>query len=190
MTRDRSFTSLRTSRSGSAHALAIISAFAAALCWWIGLSGYVVVGGPASRGVGLLVFIAVPAVATLGTYFVARRTRRTVGGAAFAVPLPTGPGYSHPARHRAAVASGAVTRPRNPSKSGSRVPNHLEARGALVVAVFAAALLWWIGLTGFLAVGGAASGAAGAGTFLALPAAATVGTYLAARRRRGVPGSP
>lgn len=185
MTRDRSFISLRTSHSGGVHALVVICAFAAALCWWIGLTGYVLVGGPASRGVGLLVFVATPALATLGTYFVARRTGRTVGRASFAVPLPEVPGSSHPARHRATEASGAATRPQNPPTSGFLVRKYLDGRGViLVTAASAAALLWWIGLTGFLAVGGAASGPAGAGTFLALPAAATVGTYLAARRRR------
>ncbi len=50
---------------------------------------------------------------------------------------------------------------------------------------FVAMLLWWIGITGYVAVGGVASGAAGLGLFLGLPAVATAGTYLVARRRRG-----
>lgn len=151
-----------TYRSGLSHAPEIICGFAAVLFWWIGLTGYFTVGGPASGGGGLIVFVAVPALTTAGTYVLARHTRRTA---------------SSPA---------APTRLRTLRTRRLPVRNRRGTRDAiLVVGGLAAALLWWIGLTGYFAVGGVASGAAGAGLFLAVPAAVTAGTYLAARRRRG-----
>ena len=167
MTQGSNSSILPTRRSSLANAPVIICAFAAMLCWWIGLTGYFVVGGPASGGVGLAVFVAVPALATAGTYFLARRTRRPASPPAAPTRLMTLPARGHPVGNRHA-ARGAL-RP---------------ARDALiVVSGFAAALFWWVGLTGYLAVGGVASGAAGAALFLAVPAAVTVGAYLAARRR-------
>lgn len=162
MTQGSNFSTLPTRRSSLANAPVIISAFAAMLCWWIGLTGYFIVGGAASGGIGLAVFAAVPALATAGTYFLARRTRRPA-------PSPAAP-----------------TRLTNPPAQGRPVGNRRAARGALIViGGFAAALFWWVGLTGYIAVGGVASGAAGVGLFLAVPAALTVGMYLAAGCRRG-----
>jgi len=162
MTQSSNFNSRPPRRSSLANAPVIICAFAAVLCWWIGLTGYLTVGGPASGVVGLTVFAAVPALATAVTYFVARHTKRAVS------------------------PSVAGTRLRNLPARGLPVRNRRATRDAIfVVSAFAAVLCWWIGLTGYLAVGGVASGAAGVGLFLAVPAAATAGTYLAARRRRG-----
>ena len=72
------------------------------------------------------------------------------------------------------------------SNSSSR-PTYRSGLGHApeIICGFAAVLFWWIGLTGYFAVGGAASGVAGAGVFLAVPAAVTAGAYLAGRRRRG-----
>lgn len=151
-----------TYRSGLGHAPEIICGFAAVLFWWIGLTGYFTVGGPASGGGGLAVFVAVPALATAGTYVLARRARRTASSPAAPTRLRTLRTRRLPVR----------------SRRGTR-------DAILVVSGFAAVLFWLIGLTGYFAVGGVASGVAGAGVFLAVPAAVTAGTYLAGRRRRG-----
>ncbi|WP_186467024.1 hypothetical protein [Arthrobacter sp. UKPF54-2] len=162
MTQGSNFSTLPTRRSSLASALVILTAFAAVLCWWIGLTGYFIVGGAASGGYGLAVFAAVPALATAATYFIARRTGRPASSSAAPTRLTTLPAHGRP--------------------DGNRRP----ARDALIViGGFAAALFWWVGLTGYLAIGGVASGAAGVALFLAVPAALTIGTYLAGRRRSG-----
>lgn len=58
-----------------------------------------------------------------------------------------------------------------------------DAKGSLVVlGGFASVLFWWIGIYGYVSVGGFQSGAAGFLTFLALPVLATAATYRFARR--------
>ncbi len=54
-------------------ALVVITGFIALLCWWIGLSGYIKVGGFISGGSGFLTFLLVPILATVATYLVGRR---------------------------------------------------------------------------------------------------------------------
>ncbi|MHA7263719.1 hypothetical protein ACX80W_11005 [Arthrobacter sp. TMN-37] len=49
--------------------LILIGGFTAALCWWIGLTGFVNSGG------GAAVFFSVPVLLTLGTVLAARRRR-------------------------------------------------------------------------------------------------------------------
>lgn len=54
-------------------ALFVITGFIAILCWWIGISGYMNVGGFISGGSGFLTFLMVPILATAATYLVGRR---------------------------------------------------------------------------------------------------------------------
>ncbi|MGY4541257.1 hypothetical protein ACVWY0_001166 [Arthrobacter sp. UYNi723] len=57
-----------------------ISGFVALLCWWIGISGFMTVGGFASGGAGFLSFLLVPLLATVAAYIVARRYMRFTRG--------------------------------------------------------------------------------------------------------------
>jgi hypothetical protein len=50
--------------------LIVVGGFTAALCWWIGLTGFVNSGG------GAAVFFGIPVFLTLGTFLAARRRRR------------------------------------------------------------------------------------------------------------------
>jgi hypothetical protein len=54
----------------------VITGFLALLCWWIGISGYISVGGFISGGSGFLTFLLVPILATVATYLVGRRHTR------------------------------------------------------------------------------------------------------------------
>lgn len=59
-----------------------------------------------------------------------------------------------------------------------------ELRGTgVAVSAWIAGLFWWIGLSGYIAVGGFSGGAASFGFFLVLPLLATGLTYVLARRR-------
>jgi hypothetical protein len=170
-------------RYGGRNFAAMLCGFAAALGWWIGLTGYVVVGGPASGGSGLPVFLGVPVLLSAGTYLLAVDGRRSdVDGTRPVVRLPARSSPQH--RLQAGLPPGI------PPNSSGRTPGRHSLAGQqgtggslLVLTAFAAALFWWIGRTGYLVVGGAAGGAAGLGVFLGLPAVATAGTYLAVRRR-------
>jgi hypothetical protein len=62
-------------------ALVVITAFLALLCWWIGISGYLNVGGFISGGSGFLTFLLVPVLATAATYLAARSCTRSARGA-------------------------------------------------------------------------------------------------------------
>jgi hypothetical protein len=53
--------------------LVVITGFIALLCWWIGISGYMNVGGFSSGVSGFLTFLVVPILATAATYRVGRR---------------------------------------------------------------------------------------------------------------------
>ncbi len=55
--------------------LVVISAFAAAICWWIGVTGLVAIGGMAGGTAGFVVFLAIPVLVTVTTYRVVRRRR-------------------------------------------------------------------------------------------------------------------
>lgn len=57
-------------------ALVVITGFIAFLCWWIGISGYMNVGGLISGGNGFFTFLLVPILATAVTYRVGRRHLR------------------------------------------------------------------------------------------------------------------
>ena len=57
-------------------ALLVITGFIALLCWWIGISGYISVGGFISGGSGFLTFLLVPLLATAATYLVGHRHTR------------------------------------------------------------------------------------------------------------------
>lgn len=170
-------------RYGGRNVPAFLCGFAAVLGWWIGLTDYVVVGGPASGGNGLLVFLGIPVLLSASTYLLAAHGRRADGGGprpALRLLARSSPRHRHQAGLTAAV----------PASSSGRTPgSHVMVRhrgtrdSLLVLTAFAATLFWWIGITGYLAVGGFASGAAGLGVFLGLPAVATAGSYLAVRRR-------
>lgn len=54
----------------------VITGFVALLCWWIGISGYMNVGGFISGGSGFLTFLLVPLLATAATYLAARGPTR------------------------------------------------------------------------------------------------------------------
>lgn len=173
-------------RSDLRNSLVIIGGFVAILCWWIGIAGYLIVGGQASGGGGLLVFLTIPAVATASTYVLAGHGKSKGAG-----QLPTdirreAQGSSPKSRHRASSPPVVSTSLGKPGHGRLPLPRHRAARDfLLVIGVFVATLFWWIGLTGYLAVGGVASGASGLGMFLGVPAVATAGAYFAARRRRG-----
>jgi hypothetical protein len=62
-------------------ALGVITGFLALLCWWIGISGYLNVGGFISGGSGFLTFLLVPVLATAATYLAARGYTRSARGA-------------------------------------------------------------------------------------------------------------
>jgi hypothetical protein len=62
-------------------ALVVITGLLALLCWWIGISGYLNVGGFASGGSGFLTFLLVPVLATAATYLAARSYTRSARGA-------------------------------------------------------------------------------------------------------------
>ncbi|WP_427008652.1 hypothetical protein [Pseudarthrobacter sp. H2] len=62
-------------------ALVVITGFLALLCWWIGLSGYLNVGGFISGGGGFLTFLLVPVLATAATCLAARSGTRSLRGA-------------------------------------------------------------------------------------------------------------
>jgi hypothetical protein len=62
-------------------ALVVITGFLALLCWWIGISGYLNVGGFISGGAGFLSFLLVPVLATAATYLAARGYTRSGHGA-------------------------------------------------------------------------------------------------------------
>lgn len=171
-------------RSGLRDFLVIIIGFMAVLCWWIGMTGYAMVGGQASGGAGLVVFLGVPVLATIGTYLLGRHRRPAArepdeARSNRALSLPVS------GRHRQGSIPAGPTRSVNRGTRSHRAMNHGAARAFLVViSGFVATLCWWIGMTGYVAVGGAASGASGFGVFLAVPVLATAGTYLAVRRRR------
>lgn len=57
-----------------------ICGFVALLCWWIGISGYMTVGGFVSGGAGFLSFLLVPLLTTVATYLAARRSMRYTRG--------------------------------------------------------------------------------------------------------------
>lgn len=159
MARNGTFAAFPDGRSGLRNPLVVLCGFVAVLCCWIGIAGYLMVGGPASGLAGLFVFGAVPVVATTGTFLVARR---------------------HRAGSPSAVSAGLKTRlPRSVPR-----PAPPATRGFLVIGGFTAALLWWIGITAYAAVGGVPSGVAGLAVFLGVPALASVATYVAVRRRR------
>jgi hypothetical protein len=63
-------------------AIVVITGFLALLCWWIGLSGYMNVGGFISGGSGFLTFLLVPVLVTAATYLAARSYTRSARGAA------------------------------------------------------------------------------------------------------------
>jgi len=65
--------------------LIMVGGFTAALCWWIGLTGFVNSGG------GAAVFFGIPVLLTLGTFLAARRRR------------PRAPKHLKESRHRPAV---------------------------------------------------------------------------------------
>lgn len=56
--------------------LVVITGFIALLCWWIGISGYVNVGGFISGASGFLTFLLVPILVTAATYQVGRHHMR------------------------------------------------------------------------------------------------------------------
>jgi len=189
-----SFGLLPVDRSRGRHSATLVCGFAAALAWWVGLTAYLLCGGPGSGVAGLLVFIGAPALLSAGTYLLAaHRKKADAGGPGtelrIRAPSPT-PRIYH--RGRSAAASFRL------SQRARIVQPVVPRRGTpdslLVVGAFAAALLWWIGVTGYLAVGGFASGVSGLAVFLAVPALATVGTCLAFRGRRSPrslrPGHP
>lgn len=67
----------------------------------------------------------------------------------------------------------------------SLVIERQDFRGSLVVlSVFVAFLLWWIGIYGYITVGAFQSGTAGFLAFLAVPVLVTGATYLLARRHK------
>jgi hypothetical protein len=75
MARNGNFAAVPDGRPGLLSASVVLCGFVALLCWWIGITGYMMVGGPASGFAGLLVFLAVPTLATAGTYLAVRRRR-------------------------------------------------------------------------------------------------------------------
>lgn len=171
--------------------LGIASGFAAILCWWIGLTGYVVVGGPASGRGGFLAFFAIPALATAGTWLIAARNKQAPA-AKFPAPRAglrrRGHGSAGRSRHRAKAAPELARNVGGGDYKRQSVVGAATSRVfVLVIGGFAAVLLWWIGITAYLATGGTASGVSGLGVFLAAPAAVTTGIYLTARRRSGAP---
>lgn len=62
-------------------ALVATTGYLALLCWWIGISGYLNVGGFISGGSGFLTFLLVPVLATAATYLAARGYTRAARGA-------------------------------------------------------------------------------------------------------------
>jgi hypothetical protein len=62
-------------------ALVVSAGYLALLCWWIGISGYLNVGGFISGGSGFLTFLLVPVLATAATYLAARGYTRSARGA-------------------------------------------------------------------------------------------------------------
>jgi hypothetical protein len=57
-----------------------IAGFVAVLSWWIGLSGYLNVGGVRSGGEGFFVFLLIPLLVSAAVFtFVARFTRSRKG---------------------------------------------------------------------------------------------------------------
>ncbi|MGO4492900.1 hypothetical protein AB4Y86_12565 [Arthrobacter sp. 2YAF22_2] len=159
MARNGTFAAFPDGRSGLRNPIVVLCGFFAVLCCWIGMAGYLMVGGPTSGLAGLLIFGAVPVAATAGTFLLARR---------------------HRASSPSAVSAGLKGRP---PRSVPR-PGRPATRGFLVIGGFTTALLWWIGIAAYAAVGGVPSGIAGLTVFLGVPALASVATYLAVRRRR------
>ena len=50
----------------------IIAGYLALLCWWVGIATYMYVGGLASGGSGVVVFMTIPVLTTVATFMVAR----------------------------------------------------------------------------------------------------------------------
>lgn len=130
-----------TARPDQRGILTLLSAFTTALLWWIGIVGVITTGG------GGLVFLTIPALATIGTILVGSRRR-------------------HPAR-----IPGAQRRRRNMTEflAGAHYP-------VVILWAFTAALLWWIGIVAVTNTRG------GAQLFLTVPALASIGTLIIARR--------
>lgn len=109
--------------------------------------------GAITAGGGGLTFLTIPAVATIGTILVGHRRRRPS-------PIHT---VQRRRRHKSVPLSGA-------------------RHSVVILWAFTAALLWWIGVVGFMNTGG------GAQLFLTLPALASIGTLIIAfRHHRGSP---
>lgn len=145
------------------------------------MAGYIVVGGPASGGSGLVLFFTAPALATAATYLLWRRrtspaVRRHAHPSLMAGRRGRHRAGSVPARPRGFSGSGFPSRP---PIAGSPTHNEVLVLGGIVAALF-----WWVGVSGYLAAGGAASNAPGLALFLGIPAAVTAGVCLAWRRRR------
>lgn len=120
--------------------LVLLAAFTTALLWWIGAVGVITTGG------GALIFLTIPALATIGTIKIRNRTSRR---------WPIRPLQR---RHKH----------RNLTISGTR-------HTVVLLATFASALLWWIGIAGLIS-----TGPTGAQVFLPVPVLATVGTLIIA----------
>lgn len=58
----------------------VIVGYSALVCWWVGIASYMYVGGLASGGSGVVVFLTIPVLATVATIVVARRRRHTSTG--------------------------------------------------------------------------------------------------------------
>lgn len=107
-----------TARPNRRTLLVLLAAFTTALLWWIGIVGVITTGG------GALMFLTIPALATIGTIMIGNRTRRR---------WPIQP-LQRRHKHRNVTLSGA---------HHSVVP----------LAAFASALLWWIGIAGLISTG-------------------------------------
>ncbi|MBD1592249.1 hypothetical protein HC744_09440 [Arthrobacter sp. S1_S22] len=59
-----------TARPNRRTLLVLLAAFTTALLWWIGIVGVITTGG------GALMFLTIPALATIGTIMIGNRTRR------------------------------------------------------------------------------------------------------------------
>lgn len=101
--------------------LALLAAFTTALLWWIGIVGVITTGG------GALIFLTIPALATIGTIIVGRRRRH---------PLSI-PAVQRWRRHR------NVTLP-------------VAHYPVVILWAFTSALLWWIGIVGVTTTRGGA----------------------------------